>query len=610
MKHRLNTFLNILKTNYKTLLLFEGFYRIFGLVAVFPLVQTLMSWSVSLSGYNYITNALILDYLRTPTTTLILILIGFILGFYIAFELITLSIIYRFSHHGLKVGMRPLVRLALERIRTVFLSRRFLIIFPAGLFFLFIELAQVVGVVATISIPDYILDEIHRVRNWWLTFYGLALVLFVMFFETVLLNSIFSIRNSTLKASWRERSIAMRGKRIRMLLEFFTLNTILNGILYLFYFLLVAAIAGIVTLIRGQDLALGLTLTVVYAIYTVVVTLASMILVPINYALVTTWHQEGKPKESMSDHMKYEASKKRVPLTRTRMRRITIIIILGLIAINVTNVFTVLARSKNRSEFFNYPEIVAHRGASWDAPENTLSAVETALEQEVDGIEIDVRMTEDEHVVLMHDASLMRTTNDTSGQWVRDMTLEEVRSLDAGSWYDSEFAGEKVPTLEEVFELTGRRATLFIEMKDNNETINRKVVELIEEHDMENHVKIMAFSQPQLKDIKALNEDIETVMIVSTFYGDMSYLIHDEALDNFAFSVNLFLNNDHYVNNIHQSEKKVYSWTINTEDSIQKVARRDVDGIITDRPVFTREEVYLRNTSDTVSDLLDLLFDD
>ncbi|MFW6299094.1 MAG: glycerophosphodiester phosphodiesterase family protein, partial [Bacillota bacterium] len=599
MKERLYTFLNILKTNYKTLLVFEGLYRVFGIVAIFPLVQTLMSWSVSLSGYGYITNTLILDYLKTPSTIVILMLIGVILGLYIAFELITLSIIYRFSHHGLTLGMRPLVRLALERIRTVFLSRRILIIVPAGLFFLFIELAQVVGVVATISIPEYLLDEIHKVRNWWLTFYGMGLLLFILFFETVILNSVFSIRNTTLKDSWRERSIAMKGRRLRMLFEFFSLNAILNGLLYLFYFLLVMLIAGIVTLIRGQDLALGLTLTVVYAIYTVVITFASMILVPLNYALVTTWHQMGKPKETMEERLKVTASKNRIPLTRTRIRRIAIIIILGLIAINTTNVFTVLARSKNHSEFFNYPEIVAHRGASWDAPENTLSAVETALEQESDGIEIDVRMTKDERLVLMHDATLTRTTDNDTGVGVKDLTLEELQDIDAGSWYDSEFSGEKIPTLEEVFEMTGRRATLFIEMKDNNETINRKLVELIEEHDMENHVKIMAFSQSQLQEIKALNEDIETVMIVSTFYGEMSRLINDDALDNFAFSVNLFINNDHYVNRIHQQEKKVYSWTINTEENIRSVARRDVDGIITDRPVFTREEVYLRNTSDT-----------
>ncbi|MFW5894828.1 MAG: glycerophosphodiester phosphodiesterase family protein [Bacillota bacterium] len=610
MRNRLHTFITLLKTNYKTLLLFEGFYRIFGIVAIFPLVQTLMSWSVSLSGYGYITNALILDYLRTPSTVLILILIGFILGLYIAFELITLSIIYRFSHHGLKLGLRPLIRLALERIRTIFLSRKVLIIFPAGLFFLFIELAQVAGVIATISIPDYLLDEIHQVRNWWLTFYGLGLILFILFFETVVLNSVFAIRNTSLKDSWRERSIAMKGKRIRMLLEFFSLNAILNGLLYLFYFLLVLLIAGIVTLIRGQDLALGLTLTVVYAIYTVVVTFASMILVPLNFALVTTWHQLGKPKEPMAEQLKSAASRPRIPLTRTRMRRLTIIIIMGLIAINITNVFTVLTRSKNRAEFFNQPEIVAHRGASWDAPENTLAAVDIALDQESDGIEIDVRMTKDEHVVLMHDSTLERTTNGNSSGSVENMTLEELRELDAGSWYGNDFTGEKIPTLEEVFELTGRKATLFIEMKDNNETINRKVVELIEENDMENHVKIMAFSQSQLQDIKSLNEDIETVMIVSTFYGDMSRLINDDALDNYAFSINLFVNNDHYVNSIHQSGKKVYSWTVNTEENIRSVARRDVDGIITDRPVFTREEAYLKNTSDMAEDLLDLLFDD
>ncbi len=608
MRQRLYTFLNILKTNYKTLLMFEGLYRIFGIIAVFPLVSLLMSWSVSLSGYAYITNVLLLDYLTTPTTLLILFVIGLLLGLYIAFEIVVLSILYRFSHHNLNIGILPLLRLGIERAQDIFFSRRILIVLSASLFLLFIELTQVAGVLATISVPDYIMDEIHSVRSWWLIFYGLLLALFILFFETVLMNSVFTIRDKTLRESWRERSHAMKGRRIRMLLEFFSLNAVLNIILYAFYFLLISLIAGVVMVIRGQDLVLGLTLTFVYALYTLMVAIASAVLVPMNYALVSMWHQEGKMPEDMTDRMKAFTNRKRIPLTKKRIRRFTLVTILVLVAINVTNVTTVLGQSKAQYEFFNHPEIVAHRGASWDAPENTISAIDLALEQEADGIEYDIRITQDEELVLMHDSTATRTTDDTSGRLIRDMTYEEVRALDAGSWFSSEFEGEPVPTLEEVFEFAGRRATHFVELKDHTETINRKTVDLIEEYNLENHAKVMSFSQDQLREIKALNEDIETVLIVSTFYGNMSRLANDDALDNFAFSVNLFINNDHYVNTIHQSGKKVYSWTINTDENIRRVARRDVDGIITDRPVFAREEAYLRNTSDTVADLLDLLF--
>lgn len=289
------------------------------------------------------------------------------------------------------------------------------------------------------------------------------------------------------------------------------------------------------------------------------------------------------------------------------------LVILGLIAINVTNVFTVLIPSTGPSESFNHTEIIAHRGASWDAPENTLSSIGAALEQDADGVEVDVRMTGDGHVVLMHDASAMRTTDDTSRRWVKDMSLQDVRSLDAGAWFDSGFAGEKVPTLQEVFDLTGRQTTLFIDMKDNSEAINRRVVELIEAYNMEDRVKVMAFSHKQLQDIKALNGDIETVILVSALYGDMSRLIHEEydaALDSFAFSVDLFYDESRYVDEIRQSGKKVYSWTVNTEDDIHGAAGQDVDGIITDRPMFTRKEIYLRHTSDTLSSLFDFLLAD
>lgn len=117
-------------------------------------------------------------------------------------------------------------------------------------------------------------------------------------------------------------------------------------------------------------------------------------------------------------------------------------------------------------------EVVAHRGASGDAPENTLAAVDEAVAQRADSIEIDVQRSADGHLVVLHDATLTRTTDvervlpDRALDPVGSFTLAELKRLDAGSWFGPGFAGQRIPTLAEVVEHTGERAGLLIELKE------------------------------------------------------------------------------------------------------------------------------------------------
>lgn len=108
-------------------------------------------------------------------------------------------------------------------------------------------------------------------------------------------------------------------------------------------------------------------------------------------------------------------------------------------------------------------QIIAHRGASSIAPENTVASIAAALEFHPDFIEIDVRLTKDKKLVVLHDASLKRTTGLRSK--VHNLTLEEIKLLDAGKWFDKRFMEERVPTLEEVLHAIGSKAGLMIEIK-------------------------------------------------------------------------------------------------------------------------------------------------
>src|SRR5512139_1614857 len=137
-------------------------------------------------------------------------------------------------------------------------------------------------------------------------------------------------------------------------------------------------------------------------------------------------------------------------------------------------------------ESLTQPVVFAHRGASAHAPENTLAAFELALAQQADAIELDVKLSADGQVMVIHDSSVDRTTNGHGK--VQDMTLAELKALDAGSFFNSQFAGEKIPTLNEVFEAMGKRTFINIELKNHRshgEDLVETVCMLVKKHQMQ-----------------------------------------------------------------------------------------------------------------------------
>lgn len=159
---------------------------------------------------------------------------------------------------------------------------------------------------------------------------------------------------------------------------------------------------------------------------------------------------------------------------------------------------------------------MAHRGWSGKAPENTMTAIRLALaEPAIRGIEIDVQLSRDGVPVLIHDFTLERTT--TGRGLVMDHTLEELRKLDAGSWFNERFAGERIPTLEEVLQVVKGRCTLNIELKATSDMypgIAEKVLELLERHEMKQEVCITSFDHDLICQVRELDATVETGLIV------------------------------------------------------------------------------------------------
>jgi glycerophosphoryl diester phosphodiesterase len=159
---------------------------------------------------------------------------------------------------------------------------------------------------------------------------------------------------------------------------------------------------------------------------------------------------------------------------------------------------------------------MAHRGWSGKAPENTMAAINLALrEPAIDAIEIDVQLSKDGVPVLMHDFTLERTTNGTG--LIGQHTYEELAALDAGSWFDQSFKGEKIPRLEEVLQAVRGKCKLNIELKKPGDTyqgLEEKVAELVYRYEMEEDVMITSFNHEAIQTVKSLGTDIRTGLII------------------------------------------------------------------------------------------------
>ncbi len=143
-------------------------------------------------------------------------------------------------------------------------------------------------------------------------------------------------------------------------------------------------------------------------------------------------------------------------------------------------------------------QIIGHRGASEEAPENTMSAFERALALGADGFEFDVQLTSDGHAVVMHDAMLERTTNGSGP--VFESTLGDVRALDAGAWFSSDFAGERVPLLGEVLPLPA--AVFELEIKTQGRSVLDAVLAEVHAAGVFDRVKFTGWNHPMLTRLK------------------------------------------------------------------------------------------------------------
>ncbi len=244
-------------------------------------------------------------------------------------------------------------------------------------------------------------------------------------------------------------------------------------------------------------------------------------------------------------------------------------------------------------------EITAHRGSSGAAPENTMAALRAAVEEMADWAEIDVQETKDGVAVVCHDENVSRITGVNRN--IKDMTYEEITSLDAGLWFSKEYEGEQIPSLEEVMEYAKGRLNLNIEIKyaGAKSRLPQKVSRLVEEYEMEDQCVVTCTNLEYLKQIKEENPQIRTGYIIPAAYG--AYYRND-AID--IISIRSGFVSGKLVTLAHEAGKSVHAWTVNDKAELERMRVLAVDNVITDAPLLAREILYRQEGTESLLEYL------
>lgn len=213
---------------------------------------------------------------------------------------------------------------------------------------------------------------------------------------------------------------------------------------------------------------------------------------------------------------------------------------------------------------------IGHRGTKAYEPENTLRSFRKALEIGVDAVEFDVRKTKDEHLVVIHDADVKRTTNGEG--LVGELTLEEVKGFSADK-------GEKIPTLAEALDFLDKKVKIVIELKETG--VENQVISLVRQNDLHENVIVVSFIEEALRKVRELDEKVETGLLYVKHKNPVkaaseikaSYLL---PFYKFTHTAN--------VKKAHENGLKIIVWTINKPEEVAEYKKKGVDGIVSDKP--------------------------
>ncbi|AYE33653.1 glycerophosphoryl diester phosphodiesterase membrane domain-containing protein [Clostridium septicum] len=561
--------------NIKPLIYFELTYRLISTFLFIPINMFIINRFMGQIGVNNITNK---DFLKFGLTIkgIIYITMLVIVSFIAIF--IEMGVLTYISSKSYKKEKATLMEAILNSIKIVPQTLGFSMIFivlVAGVIGPLTGIGLYSSLIKKLSIPSFITIELFKTTGGTIFYIAFMILIVILFLRWVLSIPAVIIEDNKLKTAIKNSIKIYKGSKFKIfgyVVAWIIITSLATGILLFLYIMLGEYI---IELLGSESIISGIFMVCYILIFYIAYIIASLISIPLFISFTVELYYKYRNYEVLErkfNSIDIYKNNKFIILIHSK-KNITKRVIVGIFIVTVTliGVNTIFFRVVGKETL-----VTAHRGSTMKAPENSISSIKQAIFEEADYAEIDVMTTKDNIVVLFHDLTLKRINK--SNLAIKDMTFEETQKVDNGSYFSEKFAGEKIPTLEEVLKLAKGKIKLNIELKpmQENEKLAEEVVKLVKKYDMENEVVITSLNYDILQETKNLTNKIPVGYILMAGVGDLTKLNVD------FLSVEKSVLKSKLVYAMHALNKEVHVWTINDIDEIEEVISLGADNIITD----------------------------
>jgi glycerophosphoryl diester phosphodiesterase len=570
----------------KTLLLFEALHKSIFLIILLPLASYAFQLALKASDYSYITLQNLFSFATSPVTLLVIFLLLTIAASLFYVEMIALYQYYHSSQRISKMYVGHLLFPGMKQALVMFCKKgnKFLPFF-CMMSYVAYSFPLFIGMISRQRIPAYFLESI--LQEAWVIPVLIAVSFLLLY---ICYSGMFTVLyccfdGVSFYRGFRMSKNTIRGNKMSIFKTLIFRNIILCVIYFVLYYAIVI-ISGTITFFAVKEsLSTAMFLTTYDQINRYYSYMAGVIGVIVNCKIIYGLFMRHRITTSKIPN--YVTKYQEKISTEAKYSHIVLYISIGsMIILFASFVFHYTNTFRKKPSLFG-TDITAHRGYSSIAPENTLPAIQEAIDAMSDYVEIDVQETKDGVVILLHDTNLKRTTGINKSIW--NVTYEELRNFDAGKKARKIYRNTPIPTLEEALLLCQNSIYLNIEIKITNheQQLVEEVVRLIKEYDMEDQCVISSTNYGALGLVKQMDETIKTGYIMSIAYG---YFYNREYVDFFSVKSS-FITQD-MIQLAHSNGKEIHAWTVNGVSEIQRMKQLGVDNILTDYPIRVREILY------------------
>lgn len=593
-----------LTAHWKPLILFEILWKLVTLLVIAPACAGLIQLAIHLAKLKYLTTSNLLQFLRSPWTILLLAVLLLLAALYTLFEIAAVCTCFRQSRfQKVRTTLGRMVRSGLQSVLHFFRGGGPFLVLHLLVLIPLMQFSATSGIFTAMGIPDFLAYYMTK-KEFLLPIYVAAIILCCLLSIRWVFSSVLFTQNQCSYRSARATSVQLvRGRFWQTFFSVLVWNCCYFAALLVFLCMITVVVLMVIRATGSNDLIMSQAMRILKLLIQIVLWSFSFFATPICMAHLTAL------LEKRCVQMPEVVLPEPVPLSRSAkpFRRSTAVLTaccftVAALGLNLSYVYSVFTGKANfRLALFQNPTVMAHRGLSADAPENTLYAFSDAILVGADFIELDVQQTRDGVLVVMHDSNLKRTTGVNKDIW--DVDYADIQNLDAGSWFDPAYANARIPTLEETLQFVDKRAKLNIEIKPTkhgSDTLEQDVAELITRYQYTDACYVTSFSYGSLKKVKEANPEIRTGYLMSVAYGQFYSLKYADA-----FSLNKVFVTSQVVNAAHQQGKQIFAWTVNGISEVRSLCNLHVDSIITDDPVMVQNVISRDSTGETLRSVLD-----